>query len=57
MINVVATPHTAAFTDLGTRGMHDGVVDQILQLRDGIRPRHLVNPEAWPGRMAGPATG
>jgi D-3-phosphoglycerate dehydrogenase len=51
--NVVVTPHTASFTDLGAQAMSEGVTDQILQVLRGERPGHLLNPAAWPGRVAG----
>jgi D-3-phosphoglycerate dehydrogenase len=49
--NVVATPHTASFTDLGRQAMSQGAVEQVLQVLRGERPPCLVNPEAWPGRV------
>jgi phosphoglycerate dehydrogenase-like enzyme len=49
--NVVVTPHMASYTDLGYQKMSDGVVDQLLQIFQGERPTHLVNPEVWPGRL------
>jgi D-3-phosphoglycerate dehydrogenase / 2-oxoglutarate reductase len=52
MDNVVCTPHVASYTDLGSKGMRDGVTDQILQLLAGERPTYIVNVEAWPGRLA-----
>ena len=53
MTNVVVTPHVGSFTDLGTKAMHDGAVEQVLQVLRGERPPYLLNPEAWPGRVAG----
>lgn len=52
MRRVVATPHIGSFTDLGLARMGEGVVDQLLQIFRGERPTHLLNPEAWPGRIA-----
>jgi D-3-phosphoglycerate dehydrogenase len=50
MPNVIATPHTAAFTAEGLKAMSAGIVDQILQVLRGEQPTFLVNPAAWPGR-------
>jgi D-3-phosphoglycerate dehydrogenase len=52
MINVVVTPHIASSTDRGLAAMFEGTADNILQVLKGERPRWLVNPEVWPGRMA-----
>jgi D-3-phosphoglycerate dehydrogenase len=52
MRNVVCTPHIASYTDRGQAAMRAGVVDQLLQLLAGERPPNIVNPTAWPGRMA-----
>jgi lactate dehydrogenase-like 2-hydroxyacid dehydrogenase len=52
MTNAVVTPHTGSYTDLGVRAMHEGVVDQLWQIFRGERPPFLLNPEAWPGRVA-----
>ncbi len=52
MRNVVCTPHIASFTDRGQETMRTGIVDQLLQLLAGERPPNIVNPAAWPGRMA-----
>ncbi|HID87439.1 MAG TPA: hydroxyacid dehydrogenase [Anaerolineae bacterium] len=57
MANVVVTPHIGSYTDLGVRAMSEGVVDQLLQIFRGERPPFLVNPEAWPGRVAGRMVG
>ncbi len=45
--NVVLTPHTAAFTYEGMNNMSTGIVEQILALVRGERPRHTVNPEVF----------
>lgn len=55
LTNVVITPHISSFTDLGYQKMSDGVVDQLLQIFRGEQPRHLLNPEAWPGRVGAAA--
>jgi D-3-phosphoglycerate dehydrogenase len=51
MTNVVLTPHIASSTQTGLSAMINGAVDQILQVLAGQRPIHLVNPDAWPGRV------
>ena len=51
--NVVVTPHIAPFTDGGFQAMWSGVARQIGQLLRAERPANLVNPEIWPGRVAG----
>ncbi|GAB4437769.1 MAG: hypothetical protein Fur0044_34600 [Anaerolineae bacterium] len=51
MTNVVITPHISSYTDLGYRAMGMGAVEQVLQVLRGERPPHLLNPEAWPGRL------
>lgn len=45
--NVVVTPHTAAFTLDAMNNMNVGVVDQLVQLVEGNRPRHSVNPDVF----------
>ncbi|RIK47443.1 MAG: hydroxyacid dehydrogenase [Chloroflexi bacterium] len=52
MNNVVCTPHIASYTERGAYAMRTGIVDQLLQLLSGERPRYIVNPDAWPGRFA-----
>ncbi len=51
MKNVVITPHIASGTDKGIHAMMHGVADQIIQILQGQRPPHIVNPKAWPGRV------
>lgn len=51
MANVVATPHIASFTDMGSRAMQSAVAAQAVQVAKGERPTYLLNPEVWPGRM------
>lgn len=52
MDNVVVTPHVASNTDLGFLKMSGGCVEQVLQVIAGERPTFLIDPAAWPGRMA-----
>ena len=51
MENVVVTPHIASNTHQGMLRMASGVVEQILQVFAGQRPRWLLNPEVWPGKV------
>ena len=53
MPNVVVTPHVASNTDKGLWNMSMSVVEQVLQVLAGERPTFLIDPAAWPGRMAG----
>jgi D-3-phosphoglycerate dehydrogenase len=52
MENVVVTPHVASNTDMGYWRMSQSVADQVLQVLAGERPSFLIDPSAWPGRMA-----
>ena len=45
--NAVLTPHVAALTEESSEKMSTGAARQILQLINGERPEHLVNPEVW----------
>ena len=45
--NVLLTPHIAALTRESSSRMSVGTAKQILQLMNGERPTHLVNPEVW----------
>lgn len=51
MKNVVVTPHIASGTDQGVHDMMHGVADQIIQVLNGQRPPHLLDPSSWPGRV------
>jgi phosphoglycerate dehydrogenase-like enzyme len=51
MTNVIANPHISSYTDLGYLAMGEGVAEQVLQVLRGERPKYLLNPEAWPGRV------
>ena len=55
MTNVVVTPHVASNTDKGLWRMSSSVVDQVLQVLAGERPTFLIDPAAWPGRVAAPS--
>jgi D-3-phosphoglycerate dehydrogenase len=52
MKNVVVTPHIASSTDRGLTAMMIGTADNIVQVLQGEKPLWMVNPQAWPGRMA-----
>ncbi len=47
--NVIATPHVGGNTE--EVAAHQGriVAEELLRMRRGERPRHLLNPEVWPG--------
>lgn len=45
--DVVATPHLASGTADGKARMFRSAFEQALQVLDGQRPDHLVNPEVW----------
>ncbi|MBI2824787.1 MAG: hydroxyacid dehydrogenase [Planctomycetia bacterium] len=45
---VVATPHTAGATAACKKRIWEGAIRQVLEVLDGKRPAHLVNPEVWP---------
>lgn len=46
--DVVATPHIAGATRAGKDRMWRGAIANALQVLQGERPEHLVNPEVWP---------
>lgn len=45
--DVVVTPHVASGTHAGKRRVLLAAVAQVVQVLDGERPPHLVNPEVW----------
>jgi phosphoglycerate dehydrogenase-like enzyme len=47
MENVVATPHSAGFTEDSLRKMHLQLAKQLVDIVNGVRPSNLVNPRAW----------
>ena len=47
MENVVATPHSAGYTDGCQLAMGMGVAEQVLAVLSGKRPANLVNPTVW----------
>ncbi len=47
--NVVVTPHVASATPEGKTRMFVGALEQVVQVLQGERPAHLVNPEVWKG--------
>lgn len=53
MDNVVVSPHMASATDESSFRSSSGVVLQIIQLLNGIKPTWLIDPSVWPGRSLG----
>ena len=51
---VLLTPHMAGITVDSMRRMGELALAQALEIVAGGRPRHLVNPDAWPKRRANP---
>lgn len=45
--NVVLTPHIASYTEDGLRKMGVTVVQEVLSVLRGERPRFVANPEIW----------
>ncbi len=45
--DVVVSPHVASGTDLGKHKMMETAVLQVVQVLQGIKPPHLVNPDVW----------
>jgi D-3-phosphoglycerate dehydrogenase / 2-oxoglutarate reductase len=45
--NVLLTPHAASLTRESSATMSIGTARQVVQLLEGRRPDHLVNPEVW----------
>ena len=45
--DVVVTPHVAAGTAGAKRKIFATAFEQVMQVLDGTRPQHLVNPEVW----------
>lgn len=54
--NVVATPHTASYTDGTVSKMARAALGNLLAVLQGERPEHVVNPEVY-GREADAAGG
>ncbi len=50
MENVIATPHLSSFTDDGKRKMGVAVVEGVLDVLAGRKPRFMVNGEIWETR-------
>ncbi|MEW6549466.1 MAG: hydroxyacid dehydrogenase [Spirochaetota bacterium] len=50
MDNVIATPHLSSFTEDGKRKMGVAVVEGVLDVLAGRKPRFLVNGEVWEKR-------
>lgn len=54
--NVLLTPHVAGVTEQSLIHLYQATAHALAALLDGRRPRHVVNPAAWPPG-AGPSTG
>lgn len=52
-LDVIATPHIASATAASKDRSFEAAISQALQVLEGQRPRHLVNPEVWKGRRQG----
>lgn len=50
MENVIATPHLSSFTEDGKRKMGVSVVEGVLDVFAGRKPRFIVNGEIWESR-------
>jgi phosphoglycerate dehydrogenase-like enzyme len=50
MENVVVTPHLSSFTEEGKRKMGVAVVEGVLDVLSGKRPRFMVNGDIWETR-------
>jgi len=48
--NVVLTPHSASLTVESKINMAVTVVEEIVKVLKGERPKYLVNPEVWTNR-------
>jgi phosphoglycerate dehydrogenase-like enzyme len=48
--HVVLTPHVASFTHEGRKRMGLTVVEDVLSVLQGERPRYLANPDVWAHR-------
>ena len=55
--DVIVTPHIASGTIEGKVRMLQMAVDQAIDVVEGRRPPHIVNPEVWEHRAHGPAAG
>jgi D-3-phosphoglycerate dehydrogenase len=54
---VVITPHVAGTTETALEATAIAVCEQIADILEGLRPKHLVNPEVWSRRrVPAPAT-
>lgn len=53
--NVLLSPHAAAQTRDAVRRMAESAVESVLDVLEGRRPRHVVNPEVYEGGRGGGA--
>ena len=50
--DVIITPHIASATTVGKRRIQSKAISQVVDVLNGRRPDHLVNPEVWPAVVA-----
>ncbi|HQY26447.1 MAG TPA: hydroxyacid dehydrogenase [Thermoflexales bacterium] len=50
--DVIITPHIASATSVGKRRIQSKAISQVVDVLNGRRPEHLVNPEVWPAVAA-----
>lgn len=55
--NVIFTPHNAGMTHEAMYRLGATAAEQLLQMLRGDKPTNLLNPSAWPGRIARPILG
>jgi D-3-phosphoglycerate dehydrogenase len=48
MDNVILSPHTAGVTYESRRNIAKITAEQLVGVRDGVKPPRLLNPEVWP---------
>ena len=48
MDNVILSPHTAGVTFESRRNIAKITAEQLVGVRDGVKPPRLLNPEVWP---------
>jgi len=46
-LDIVATPHIAGVTDVSRDSLWTTAIKQVIQVCQGERPPHLLNPEIW----------
>ena len=46
-LDIVATPHVAGVTDVSRDNLWTTAIKQVIQVCEGEKPPHLLNPEIW----------